>query len=71
MSLLHTIVPLEMIFGADEAEADTNEQWVEVGGLQLQIRPDGNGGGMVTRLLSTDPADYLDPRWQPGRRVKV
>ncbi|HHW12455.1 MAG TPA: hypothetical protein GXX33_05585, partial [Firmicutes bacterium] len=27
------------------------------------------GERVITRLLSTDPADYLDPRWTPGNVI--
>lgn len=36
------------------------------GGRQLIVRRDRHGSQIVDRLLSTDLADYLDPRLQPG-----
>jgi hypothetical protein len=44
---------------------------VSLEGRILQVTPSGDGTGILRRLISTDPADYLDPRWQPGSRVKL
>ena len=44
---------------------------MRVEGRLLQVLPGANGTGMVQRLLSTDPQDYLDPRWQPGAQVSL
>ncbi len=74
LEVLYTIVPPEIIYGDDEGEegdAPAPEQLVEMGGVPLLVRPDGRGGNVVSRLLSTNPRDFLDPRWQPGTRVRV
>lgn len=59
--VIHSIVdPQEMM----ERQADPSS-WVNVSGGMLQgIR--GENGLVVTRLVSTDPAMYLDPRYAPG-----
>lgn len=36
----------------------------------LEVEMDREGPRLV-RLISTDPADYLDPRWQPGAPVAL
>jgi len=41
------------------------------GSVRLLVEPASGGGWQVSRLLSSDPADYLDPRFGPGRRVDV
>jgi len=75
MTWLYTIVPLEVIFAPDEEDEECvpreEEQIVEVGGVRLLVRPDGMGGGTVTRVLSTDPLDFLEPRWEPGRKIRI
>lgn len=72
MSILYTIVPPEIIFGEDEdgEERSGRETAVEVGGVTLLVEPDGFGRGTVKRVISTDPDDYLDQRWQPGMTVR-
>ncbi|MCL6614161.1 MAG: YlzJ-like family protein [Firmicutes bacterium] len=70
--LLYTIVPLEVVMAEDEAEKPPVEEEVVLPeGIRLVIRPDGMGGGIVTRLLSTDPRHFLDPRWSPGSKFWI
>ncbi len=72
--LLYTIVPVEVIFGEDgdeEAARARAEELMEIEGVRLLVRMDGNGGAIVARLLSTDPRAFLDPRWMPGNRVRI
>lgn len=75
MTMLYTIVPIEVIFGGGDAENEEtaqhlSEQTVQIGGATLLVEPDGMGRGKVKRILSTDPNHYLDPRWQPGMTVR-
>lgn len=59
--VIHSIIdPLEIM----ERKSDPSV-WQQVpGGLIQGIA--GENGLTVTRLVSTDPAMYLDPRYQPG-----
>lgn len=64
MTILHTIVPAEVIFGPGESAgaAQNAVTTVDLGaGKCLEV-----SGGRVVRLYSSDPRDFLDPRWQPG-----
>ena len=73
LEVLYTIVPIEIIHSDDEGEegeAPGPEQMVEVEGVPLLVRYDGQGA-VVSRVLSTDPRHFLDPRWQPGARVRA
>ena len=72
MSLLYTIIPPEVVF-AEEFEGEEKrgrETTVTIGGVTLLVEPDGFGRGTINRVISTNPEDYLDPRWQPGARVR-
>ena len=74
LMFLYTIMPAEIIFGEtddEEHESEPEDQEIDLGGVRLLVRLDGAGGGTVTRLLSTDPRDFLDRRWQPGSRVWI
>ena len=68
--LFYSIYPLEAIFGADDEQEET-EKWreLEVEGKRLLVNVNTRGEQVITRLLSTDPADYLDPRWTPGNVI--
>lgn len=66
--MLYTIVPLETVFNV---YSDTPEQTVEatvftIEGRSVVCHKDSRGQWRLHRLLSTNPNDYLDPRWQPG-----
>ena len=68
--VLYTIVPPEQIFlpGADGPDTAPTElvcrggAWYE--GTRCQ------GGYRIRRILSTDPADYLDARRAPGQLLE-
>ena len=58
--MLYTIVPLEEIFQAD---CTANFETISLENSYLQI----DKTGTVQRLISTDPADYLNPSYQPNQ----
>ncbi len=47
----------------------TAEIWAQglSGQVRLLLERGSDGGWRVSRLLSSDPADYLDPTFFPGR----
>lgn len=65
--MLYTVMPVEMVMGWDDEASDLVE--VEVEGILMQVSPDGQGGGVIQRLISSDPQDYLRAEFQPGNRV--
>ena len=69
--LLYTVVPLEVVMAEDEAGPSPEEEVILPRGIRLVVRPDGMGGGIVTRLLSTEPQHFLDPRFSPGSRFRL
>jgi hypothetical protein len=72
MTMLYTIVPVEVIFDESDAEGAVNkpsEEVIEIDGAMLMIEPDGIGRGRIKRIISTAPEHFLDPRWQPGMTV--
>lgn len=67
--ILHTIVPTdEVMKGFDDAKYNYLD--IDVGGVQMQVNPIGIGQGRLVRLLSTDPAMYLKPEYQPGSIIQ-
>ncbi len=81
--MLYTIVPIEDIFsgawdaGGNRGAGLTAEGLaappveLPLGGRRLIVSPQPDGSARLVRLISTDPADYLDPRWQPGAAVSL
>ncbi|MDI3317284.1 MAG: YlzJ-like family protein [Bacillota bacterium] len=66
--MLWTIAPPEMIWGEGWSRVAKPPSYEEaqVGGRRLLVERGADGRRRVVRLLSTDPADFLDARFQPG-----
>ncbi|QIA26989.1 hypothetical protein DYI95_005165 [Thermaerobacter sp. PB12/4term] len=66
--LLYTVVPLHQVLeGWDAPRPEPVE--LQINGRTVLVEPDSPYGGRIVRLLSCDPKDFLDPAYQPGRRV--
>jgi hypothetical protein len=64
MSLLWTIMPIEVVLG-DSAFAPVFED-IEYDGIWLQVERISPVQSRIVRLLTTNPTDYLEPTLQPG-----
>lgn len=64
--LLYTIVPYEMIFKPEE-NPDMKTTAISGGYLELIKQ---NGAYYVSRVISTDPKVYLNPKYTPGTLYK-
>ncbi len=73
--ILWTALPEEFVlagldYGTGEVRADAgrSEVWVRgaSGPFRLLVETLPDGRRRVSRLLSSDPYDYLDPRFAPG-----
>jgi hypothetical protein len=71
--MFYTIIPLEYIFEEDEPEETESKKQkkddIEIkreGGVSLMVEAGPFGQYKITRLISTNPNDYLKPQWQPG-----
>ncbi|CAB1128889.1 conserved protein of unknown function [Candidatus Hydrogenisulfobacillus filiaventi] len=62
--MLYTLVDPALLWGPDPTPPLRS---VRVDGRLCLVRRDPAGGWRLERLLSTDPADYLDGRWTPNR----
>lgn len=60
--ILHTIIPPEQIFPGDNSAA---YEYRELHNSYIQGVTIG-GKFTISRLISTDPKLYLDPRYAPG-----
>lgn len=61
--MLWTIVPADMLMDEDD---DVSVAEMSVGAATVVVHVGADGARRVQRLLSTNPADYLRPEWQPG-----
>ena len=63
--MLYTVADVEFVMSGSETKQKTNrrEITVEYGKLEGTFQ---NGELTVTRLISTDPKQYLNKRYSPG-----
>lgn len=67
--ILYTPVPREMIFPDNYQEISQQQMIYELDGIPLLVEIDGEGSYRVVRVMSTDPAHFMDERCTPGARI--
>ncbi len=67
--ILYTTVPLEAVFAGDDRSGNMVE--LDLGSRRLLVEALPTGQARVIKLLSTDPADFLRPEWQPGQLLNT
>jgi len=68
--ILYSIVPAEIVFGGAN-KVTCNYQEIEYLGEKVIVTPLSNNEYEIVRIISTSPKSYLDPRLQPGNRIKA
>lgn len=63
-AMLWTIVPLDQL--VDEGDEPQSVAEMSVNGMTVVVHAGADGKRRIERLLSTNPAHYLQPEWQPG-----
>jgi len=63
--ILYSIVPYDAVMGGTSLPQN---EWIARDGRFFEITRQ-SGGQVISRLFSTDPMDYLDPRFAPGERL--
>ena len=69
MSIIYTPMPLELVLEGIDKEGPQYQE-IEVAGTKLMVEQTGMAHGRIIRLLSTNPADYLRPEYQPGTELQ-
>ena len=66
--MIHSILPPEYIMGLDPGGGAVNPQsrHTAIQNGVITTSRDASGQDRISSLFSTDPYDYLDPRYQPG-----
>ena len=62
--MMHTIMPMEVVF--PEQATTPILQEIRHGGVNLLVEQLPNGKNRIQRIISSNPADYLNPNLQPG-----
>ncbi len=68
--IIWSAMPVELIVEGMGPESPAITELI-VDGRVLQVSPLGDGTATLVRLISGDPTDYLDPRFQPGNRIAL
>ncbi len=62
--LIWTVIPEELVFsGLEEVK---REKEVVYRGRRLLVSPLPEGKMCIMRVISSNPRDFMDPRFQPG-----
>jgi hypothetical protein len=77
--ILYTVKSFEEIFetgedGPGDARVNgsvTGEIEIKQQGRSFLVQPLPGGQMKINRVISTDPADYLNPDWQPGSVLPI
>ena len=67
--ILYSVVPLEFVFGSVDGTGEAPFIEGEYMGEQVLVSKQEGGGYAISRLLSTDPRSFLNPKLQPGSIV--
>ncbi|SMC64807.1 YlzJ-like family protein [Sporomusa malonica] len=67
--ILWTIVPEETIF-ASQNQPDINFKVIDYSGQKIVVEQISYSEFRITRLLTTNPLDYLDNKLQPGKIIR-
>ena len=65
--ILWTVMPLDVVF--PPAENAPSYEEVDVDGTKLIVERLSATEAKVIRIISSNPADFLNPNYQPGTRL--
>jgi len=65
--LLYTPIPIETVIDGIDKNYEFKE--IEINGVKLIIEPISINQGKIVQLISTNPQDYLNPNFSPGKII--
>ena len=65
--MIYSIIPYETVM--NEEPAAPNSEWVSKNGRFFEVEKLGSEK-YISRIVSTNPADYLNPAFAPGVKFK-
>lgn len=68
--IIHSIIPMEVIFGENKEASAGEMKEVEYMGEKVMVTPLPDKGYVINRLISTSLKAYLNPDLQPGKIVR-
>jgi len=68
--ILYTTMPQELIFPTEESVFQ-KQNIVEINGVSVLVNEERPGEHYIVRILSSNPADYLNDQFSPGQKVTM
>ncbi|BCU82035.1 hypothetical protein JIR001_18180 [Polycladomyces abyssicola] len=65
----YSVMPLELVF--EDPANQPKYQETKVNGVHMLIEWTGPSKARIVRLLSPNPQDYLNPKFQPGNQIPL
>lgn len=65
--ILYTLMPLNAVLDGIDKEYKLDE--IDISGIKLLVEPVDSKHGKVARLISSNPQDYLNPKYFPGNII--
>lgn len=62
--ILYTLMPVDAVLEGTDREYEIDE--ITIDGVKLLVEPVNSRFGKISRLISTNPQDYLKPQFSPG-----
>ncbi len=59
------------VLDQDFLSDDINTVTINKNGVLINVIDKGNGEGEIYNIISTNPRDYLNPVYAPGRRISL
>ena len=69
--MIWSVIPEEIIFPQNRTEDMLSWRCMDHQGRRVLVAPGKDGTGVIMRLLSTDPQDYLDNSLAPGTKIPL
>ncbi|MBP1991276.1 YlzJ-like family protein [Paenibacillus eucommiae] len=67
--IYYSVIPSEVIFQGME-DFHPHYEEIQLNGLTMQVEPIGSNQARIVRLISTNPQDYINPRYTPGTMIE-
>lgn len=65
--IVYTAMPLERVF--DGMDENRRLKEIQVEGMTMLVEPISPDQGKIVRLISSNPNDYLNMRYEPGQKI--
>jgi len=68
--ILYSVIPPEVVFSNNQDSYYNSFREIDYMGQKVQVAVLSNNEFVITRLISTFPSAYLNPKLQPGTVIK-